>query len=111
MMRAVVISLCVGLCCLGLMGFVTRSTRKADPDVSESHVLVTASDPLVPPGSIVKLQCQLDDGSGYLATALPSASSMLVITVTAADLNTPPRGPFAESCAHWQARHHVQAIS
>jgi hypothetical protein len=86
------------------------AARSPNPDVDEVHILLTGDDPLVPAGSPVKLQCQLPDGSGYLATALASLSSVTVLTVAAADLDGLPRGPFTETCEHWQQRHHVQTI-
>jgi hypothetical protein len=107
MFRAVLITLLLGACGIAAVDYATLDARRPNPDVNEPHTIASSSDPLIPVGSVVKVQCAQNDGT-YLATALPSLSSILVITVTVADLDARPRGPFTETCAHWQARHQVQ---
>jgi len=109
MWRGLVVNLLLGACAVAGIGYATRSTRDPNPDLNERHWFISVSYPLVPAGSIVQVQCELADGN-YLATALPSLSSILVITVSANDLDSAPRGPFTESCEHCQTRHHVQSV-
>ena len=109
-MRALIVGLVLGLC--GLLGIGAAVHRDASTaDVNEIHTLLVPTDlgDLVPAGSTVQVECELPAGAGYLAIVRAPVPeyAYLVITVTAAQLDSAPRGPFPESCAHWQQRHHV----
>ena len=106
-MRAVVIGVVLGLCGFAGIGLVTAPARQGD--VNESHTLVAPTDlgPAVAVGATIEVDCQLPDGTGYLAVVPQSPIALLVIKVTPTQLDSAPRGPFPESCDHWQKRHHV----
>ena len=92
--------------CLGI-GIATAQTRY--PDVNEAHVLLESVGDLaslVPGGSTVLVECQLPNGN-YLAIGPAIGVTVPVVKVAATQLDAPPRGPFAESCGHWQRRHRV----
>ncbi len=112
-MRALaILALLIGAVWFTGIGLVTASVNHGG-DVDESHRLVatTILGDLLPVGSSVQLQCELAGNGGYLATSAVTAFTYLTVTVSAAQLDTPPRGPFTESCDHWRARHHVATIS
>ncbi len=109
-MRGLIVGVLLGLCCFVLTGVWTSAARQADLD--EAHRLVEPSSLalLVPVGSQVRVECELPNGAGYLAVGPAIGISMPVLTVTAAQLDSTPRGPFSESCDHWVKRHHVTTI-
>ena len=109
-MRGLIVGVLLGLCCFVGTGVATSSARQ--PDLDEVHRLIQPSslDILVPVGSQIRVECALPNDAGYLAVGPAIGISMPVLTVTAAQLDTAPRGPFKESCDHWVKRHHVTTI-
>ncbi len=107
-----IVALLLGACLFAGIGLATSSANRGT-DVNESHQLTALTDlgNLAPVGSTVELECQLPGEAGYLAVAPVTAFSYLVVAVTPAQLDSPPRGPFTESCDQWQARHHVATAS
>ena len=106
----VVAAVLIGACLFAGIGLATRSAAPAD--VNESHRVIASTDlgDLLPVGSTVEVDCELPDQAGYLATTPVAPFSFMVVTVTAAQLDSTPHGPFTESCDHWRARRHVTTV-
>jgi len=116
MRGGLVIGALLGVCGFAFIGLATRPPP-GPADVNEPHTMSAPSPGYAAHlGGKVLVQCALPDGTSYLATTHPSGLSAIaitfrVVTVTAAELDSPPRGPFTESCAHWEQRHHVPTNS
>jgi hypothetical protein len=109
--RALLVGLVLGLFGFLAMGLATSDARRADVDEAHTVIAPTSLGELTPIGSVVRLECEEPDGASYLAVGAPSGITLRVLTVRAAQLDSPPRGPFTESCAHWLRRHHVGTVS
>ncbi len=107
-MRGLIIGVLLGLCGFGGIAAATDHIP-AQSDVTEMHTLTAPTDleDLIPVGSRIAVECALPGDAGYLAVAPAPGDTLLVVTVTAAELDTTPRGPFTESCEHWQQRHNM----